>query len=245
MGIILLLFVILILALKNFQARRINFSVYQELSGNNYLKTRMDKGLYGEYKTFIALRKLPGHKVILTNLYIPRRNGSTTEIDLIMINEKGIYVFESKNFSGWIYGDETKKNWTQTFSNQKKIKFFNPIWQNNVHMNALKEVLDLHMSDFYKSYIVFSERCTLKKLYVESANVTILKRNKLLLHIKKDMLAAGNKFTVDEVNRLESTLKRYANATGETKEAHIQNIKQKQEPNEKVIAMVRRKQNKR
>lgn len=245
MGTILLLFVILMLALKNFQARRTNFSEYRESSGNNYVKTLLDKGLYGEYKTFTALRKLPGHKVILTNLYIPRRSGSTTEIDLVMINETGIYVFESKNFNGWIYGDETKKNWTQTFSNQRKFKFFNPIWQNNVHMNALKEVLDLHMTDFYKSYIVFSERCTLKKLYVESANVSVLKRNKLLLHIKKDMFAAGNKFTVDEINRLESILKPYANATNKTKEAHIQSIKLKQEPNNKVIAMVRRKQNKR
>jgi len=230
--------------LKNFQSKKNNFADYRESSGNNYVKTLLDKGLYGEYKTFTALHKLPGHKAILTNLYIPRKNGTTTEIDLVMINEKGIYVFESKNYSGWIFGDETRKNWTQTFSNRKKFKFFNPIWQNEAHINALKELLDLHMPDFYKSYIVFSERCTLKKIHVDSNHASVLKRNKLLLNIKKDMLTSGNKFTIDEVNRLETILKLHANADNETKEAHIQSIKHQKNPNNKVVTIVRRKQGK-
>lgn len=37
----------------------------------------------------------------------------TYEIDLIMISETGIYVFESKNYSGWIFGDEKQRYWTQ------------------------------------------------------------------------------------------------------------------------------------
>jgi hypothetical protein len=61
---------------------------------------------------------------------LSKKDGSTTEIDLIMIDETGIYVFESKNYSGWIFGDEKRKNWVQTLENRQKNYFYNPIWQN-------------------------------------------------------------------------------------------------------------------
>jgi hypothetical protein len=54
----------------------------------------------------------------MTNLYIPKKDGSTTEIDLIMLSQTGVYVFESKNYSGWIFGDEKSKNWMQTLQSK-------------------------------------------------------------------------------------------------------------------------------
>ena len=51
----------------------------------------------GEYQLYKVLERLEGNNKILTNLYIPRSNGQLTEIDLIMINKKGIFVFESKD----------------------------------------------------------------------------------------------------------------------------------------------------
>ena len=55
-------------------------------------------GQYGEYLTEYALlsRSMEGYYVVLKNLYLPMK-GKTTEIDLLMIHEKGIFVFESKN----------------------------------------------------------------------------------------------------------------------------------------------------
>lgn len=49
-----------------------------------------------------------------------------TEVDLIYINTSGIYVIESKNYSGWIFGDFKQKYWTQTFKTEKH-KFYNPV----------------------------------------------------------------------------------------------------------------------
>ena len=77
-------------------------SGYKSASGNSFLKTILDKGNYGEFLTFVYLEKLEGNHKIMTNLYIPKSDGTTTEIDLIMISQTGIYVFESKNYSGWI-----------------------------------------------------------------------------------------------------------------------------------------------
>ena len=90
-------------------------------------------GQYGEYLTEYALlsRSMEGYYVVLKNLYLPMK-GKTTEIDLLMIHEKGIFVFESKNYSGWIFGNEKYKMWTQTLPQgkgrpSKKEKFLNLI----------------------------------------------------------------------------------------------------------------------
>ena len=92
-----------------------------------------------------------------------------------MIAETGIYVFESKNYSGWIFGDEKGKNWTQVLENKQKNHFYNPVWQNNGHITALKYATGFHNPELYKSHIVFSERCTLKKVNVNLPNVFVMK----------------------------------------------------------------------
>ena len=67
---------------------------------------------------------------------MPRDDGETTEIDVLMLHTSGIYVFESKNYSGWIFGDEKSKTWTQTLPNGRgrraqKERFLNPIYFKN------------------------------------------------------------------------------------------------------------------
>lgn len=66
-------------------------------------------GSYGEKLTERELKlvKLFGRKgKTLRNVYVPKDDGSTSEIDLLYITQKGIFVFESKNYSGWIFCDE-------------------------------------------------------------------------------------------------------------------------------------------
>lgn len=99
-------------------------SKYQAASGNSFFKTIFDTGNYGEFLTFAKLEKLQGRYKLLTNLYLPKQDGTTTEVDLVMIAETGLYVFESKNYSGWIFGDEKSKNWMQTLPNKHKERNF-------------------------------------------------------------------------------------------------------------------------
>ena len=199
-------------------------SNYKTASGNSFFKTVFDKGNYGEFLTFTYLKKLKGQHKLLTNLYLTKEDGSTTEIDLIMLSETGIYVFESKNYSGWIFGDEKNKNWTQTFKNRQKYKFLNPIWQNKGHIKALKHVLDMSNNNLYKSYIVFSEQCTLKKINITSPNTKVIKRNQLVNTIKQDIQSSPNLLTIEEVDRLYSKLLRYACADDSIKKAHVDAI---------------------
>lgn len=203
---------------------RFRGSNYQAASGNNFINTVFDRGNFGEFLTFSYLEKLGDNHKLMTNLYIPKDDGMTTEIDLLMISHTGIYVFESKNYSGWIFGDENNKNWTQTLKNKQKNKFFNPVWQNKGHIGALKSVLGLE-EKFFKSYIIFSERSVLKKISLTSPDVKVIKRNALLKTIKIDLGNSLRQLTDQQINDIYFTLSKYTLADFQTRKDHIEAIK--------------------
>ncbi len=187
----------------------------------------MDKGKYGEYLSFNILEKIKGANRILTNVYLPKGNGETTEIDLIYIHETGIYVLESKNYSGWIFGDEKSKYWMQTLKNGQKQKFYNPIWQNNTHIKYLMKILKVDES-FIKSIIVFSERCTIKKMEVNLENIKVINRYKLKKTIDKLIDNSPKVFEEGKIIELYYELKPYTCVSDKIKENHIEQINQKQ-----------------
>ena len=202
-------------------------SGYRAATGNTFWKTLWDKGSYGEFLTFNYLEKLDGSKRIMANIYLPKKDGMTTEIDLLMITETGMYVFDSKNYSGWIFGNEKSKNWMQTLPNKQKFPFYNPIWQNKGHINALKSVLQLENDDLFISYIIFSERCTLKKIEVTSDRVRVIKRGQLVKSIKQEMYSATKVLTPTQIEELYSMLKKYENADDVIKKLHVDQVKRK------------------
>ncbi|MGM9634555.1 MAG: NERD domain-containing protein [Candidatus Avispirillum sp.] len=144
-----------------------------------YIEMRSDFGRYGEYLIYKRLRKFEksGAK-FLFNVYVPKDRGETSEIDALMICTEGIFVFESKNYSGWIFGSEDQGYWYQTLPTGKKRshkeRFYNPIMQNRSHIKALLAFLGEHVP--VHSVIVFSERCTLKSVNVKSENISVVKR---------------------------------------------------------------------
>ena len=100
------------------------------------------KGYYGEFKVFEKLFfSVPGCSKFLMNLNVPTGTGKTTEIDLLMIHETGIYIFEVKHYKGTIYGKDDDQTWTQYFSTVPNHVFNNPIRQNDYHLAAVKNAL--------------------------------------------------------------------------------------------------------
>ena len=153
-----------------------------------------DKGELGEWAIEYILKKsLSGDIYTLRNLYIPYRD-ITTEIDLVMLHETGIYVFESKNYSGWIFGNEKQQYWTQSLKGGKKFKFYNPIHQNRTHINSLVELLRLSPDQRPKSYVVFSNRCTLKSVPPSTKDMVICNRYNMLEDIEWRMNLAPKVF---------------------------------------------------
>ena len=132
-----------------------------------------NKGQFGEYLIEFAItnHNVPGQLYVFRNLYVPYQQGYS-EIDLLLLHERGIFVFESKNYSGWIFGSETDLQWTQTFPNGEKYHFYNPIRQNRKHIKALSAFLNLPVNCFF-SCIVFSERCFLQSIPYSSEFVVL------------------------------------------------------------------------
>lgn len=119
---------------------------------------------------------------ILRNVYVPKDNGEATEIGVLFIAVKGIYVLESKNYSGWIFGSECQRKWTVSFSSGMKERFHNPIKQNRTLCKWLRRYLGDDTPLF--SIVVFSERCELKKITVDSPDAKVVKRDRLYTAIR-------------------------------------------------------------
>lgn len=194
------------------------------------IKTLMNyenAGQFGEFATEYALtnKNLDGELVVLKNIYVPTQ-GKTTEIDLLMIHEKGIFVFESKNYSGWIFGSADQLNWTQSLQNGDKNKFYNPIRQNRTHIKALAAFLEKPVSEFV-SYIVFSERCTLKKVPADTSDVIIVRRPDMLKKLKATLKTTPTKYTFNDIQDIAKKLQPLTNKDDAEKQQHIINIQNK------------------
>lgn len=193
-------------------------------NGRSFADTLLDKGTGGEFMIYSHLEKLGEPNRLLPHLHVPKSDGTSIEIDLVMIARTGIYVFESKNFSGCIFGDEDSRYWTQTMKRGLKHEFYNPIWQNDSRISTLKRQLALE-ADAFKSYVVFSDRCTLKKMYVESRHVKVMNRSMIVREIIKDMAELPDIFTPLEINQIYSELAPYARTAAAIGQARIETVR--------------------
>ena len=162
---------------------------------------------------------------VLRNVYLPKDNGETTELDVIFITQKGILVFESKNYSGWIFGDEKSKNWTSMLPNRQKNSFYNPVLQNRTHLKWLRNFVGEEIPLF--SIIVFSERCELKKIMLYSDDVKVIKRDATNVTIREIWDKNPDVISEEKIDELYDHLKELTNVDAAVKEAHIQNIERK------------------
>lgn len=117
------------------------------------------KGKSGEKLVANRLDIIDGHKYIMNDIMI-NDNGKSRQIDHIAITEYGVYVIETKNYAGTIYGRETSNEWQQ-YLNKKCFKFKNPIHQNYGHLQIVKKCLEDITNEVYP-IITFIRRCKLK-----------------------------------------------------------------------------------
>lgn len=190
-----------------------------------YMVMARDTGKYGEYLSYHYLRDYTnlGGK-FLFNTYLPMENNKTTEIDLILLYPFGIFVIESKNYSGWIFGNEKDKYWTQVLSTGKgkseKKQFYNPIAQNKGHIQQLRKYIPEKIPIY--SMIVFSERCELKNITTSSTNTKVIKRDQLRWNI--DMIKLQFPIEQEEIDRIYQQLYPYTKVTDEVKQQHIRQL---------------------
>ncbi len=166
------------------------------------------KGYFGEYLVFCELYNLiQGNCKILMNLNVPFKNGKKTEVDLVMIHETGIYVFEVKHYKGTIYGNSDDKIWTQYFRTVKNNVFKNPILQNEYHISALKE---LFRNIPIKSIIVFtSSECDIR---VNNSNnrSSICNLYNLKYTIDRNIMLEQPLYNMEQIDEIFEKLSQYS-----------------------------------
>jgi hypothetical protein len=124
------------------------------------------KGDAGEDEVRAALSGLDEDDyAIFHDLTLPSARGYT-QIDHIVVSEFGVFVIETKNYRGWIFGKRDNKNWTQSIYNQRtrraqKQRFQNPLHQNYGHIKAVEEFCNLAPEQIF-SVVVFLENCEFK-----------------------------------------------------------------------------------
>jgi Nuclease-related domain len=91
----------------------------------------------------------------LMNHVTIRLDDGTTQVDHILLSRFGVFVIETKHYTGWLFAHEADRTWTQVRF-RRRFKFQNPILQNARHVRAVGGLLDFLPPGAIKSLVVFT-----------------------------------------------------------------------------------------
>jgi hypothetical protein len=168
--------------------------------GKGYYKS-LDKGRDGELAIVDALLKAYDMS-LFHNLEIPASTSKgerkTTELDVVLITEKGIFVIESKNLFCTVMGTVDQNSWLLGYGKHKTVACQNPIKQNEYHVETLKQLFVANISrtlysndDLYKSVIIFGNDAAIDPKLLGCINgfghkdTQILKVNEICLFLER------------------------------------------------------------
>lgn len=158
----------------------------------------------------------------INNVTIPTSNG-TTQIDHVIVSRYGVFVVETKNMDGWIFGSESQAEWTQSLPGGRKFKFQNPLRQNYRHTKALSEFLGVDHGKLF-SIVFFIGECNLKTAMPDNV---MTEGYSSYIRRKTEVL-----FSDDEVKAFVDAIKTGMMPKGlfksfETRKTHLESIEQR------------------
>lgn len=185
------------------------------------LKTPKMKGVVGEWKVRRKIGKTQdGVRYVLNDVLFDTENKSC-QIDHIVINENGVFVIETKNYSGRIYGTELQHEWTQVLQYGKvKNKLYNPIKQNQTHIYELEKIIGKDVP--IKSLIVFVQDNT---KYINSKYVVALRDIKKII----SQPITNKTLSPDDMANIDGLILGLKNNSNTTNRQHVKNINQMKE----------------
>ncbi|MHA2727587.1 NERD domain-containing protein [Vibrio campbellii] len=163
-------------------------------------KSRWLKGVFGEFLVNRLLSKLPeSDYTLIKDVTLPTNDG-TTQVDHIVVSRYGIFVVETKNMKGWIFGSARQKQWTQKIYRHSS-KFQNPLHQNYKHIKALETLLGCNEEHLH-SVIVFIGDSTFKTEM--PPNVTYARGSIRYIQQFNDVVFSDNDYArlTESINRL-------------------------------------------
>lgn len=104
-------------------------------------------GMAGEFWVKRELKKLSKEYLIINDVMVKTKDNNTHQIDHIVISKYGIFVIETKQYNGYIKGNDYDKRW-MIKSGKKNFYVNNPLHQNYGHVKSLEEILNLPEEKF-------------------------------------------------------------------------------------------------
>lgn len=138
--------------------------------------TPLTRGEWAERRLVLSLlQEGVNPKAIFHDLYIQKSNGEYAQIDVVVATRVGIIVFEVKDYSGWIFGNEHQKYWTQLLAyGKEKHRFYNPIMQNSGHIQTIRQSLPHNPDIPIYSVIIFYGNSELKDVTCQADNTCVI-----------------------------------------------------------------------
>jgi restriction system protein len=186
-----------------------------------YLNSPTVIGAAGERRVNSMLsRKLAEQDyILLEDLTLPTAHG-TTQVDHIVLSRYGIFVIETKNMSGWIFGGRSQARWTQVMRRHKS-QFQNPLRQNYHHVKVVQDLLNIRL-DQLENLVAFVGSAEPK---TEMPLNVFWNRGDLFDYITSRQIV---QFADSEVRDFAHKLRSSAlGANRETRRAHVQHVREK------------------
>ncbi len=137
--------------------------------------TSLKRGTWSERNFVLRLLKseFPAG-AIFHDLYLVSKSYKTAQIDVVLATSVGIFVFEIKDYGGWIFGKGNQRWWRQVLAyGRYKLPFYNPVWQNESHIIELRNQSKQFSKIPVYSVIVFYGRCVLRNVSNIPNNVIV------------------------------------------------------------------------
>lgn len=179
------------------------------------------KGKLGEHTVNVGISRLLDQNAyrLIKNVTLPIGDG-TTQIDHLIVSPFGIFVIETKNMKGWIFGQSNQAQWTQVVYRFKN-KFQNPILQNSLHVDTVRALLGLRPDHVY-NVVVFVGACTFKTEMPPEVVHGVLGLSDFI-RTKQVRL-----FPEDEIHRCIACIQASRlNPSFRTERAHVRNVKKR------------------
>lgn len=112
-------------------------------------------------------------------------------------------MFEVKDYSGWIFGNEHQRHWTQLLAyGKEKHRFYNPVIQNSGHIQAIRQCLPQIGIPIY-SVIVFFGNSEFKNVTCNANNTFIIYPRSIRQVVAEILMQPnanyGNKYEIMDV----------------------------------------------
>jgi len=177
------------------------------------------KGWKGERKVRrYILKGMNKNDVLINDVIVPGDDGKTSQIDHVLVSSKGIFVVETKNYSGRIYGKDGDMNWTQVLAyGHNKNRLYSPVFQNTTHIRRLNSLFPNEKLNM-NNVVVFAQG---NVKYIDSEYVFAPRELKRYLKgCRNDLLQES------DIQRIAGAINTYKENPIETNKEHAEGIRE-------------------